>query len=161
MKNLNILYKAIYSYIGIEDSQGNRIVGQSEVLKIKENYIRELYNRLNRPETLEVETEKEVDADKKGSCILQSEVEEAINEMRNKKATEDDDVPGDVLKLLGEGGLKIIKNSSTPYMKLESGPKSSQKLNDCLKEEATSYKMRRPSHNQPYRTQSKDSSKDI
>jgi hypothetical protein len=32
----------------------------------------------------------------------------AIKEMRNKKATEDDDVPGDVLKLLKEGGLKII-----------------------------------------------------
>jgi len=31
--------------------------------------------------------------------------------MRNKKATgddDDDDVPGDVLKLLGEGGLKIM-----------------------------------------------------
>jgi hypothetical protein len=29
--------------------------------------------------------------------------------MGNKKATEDDDVPGDVLKLLGESGLKTMK----------------------------------------------------
>ena len=29
--------------------------------------------------------------------------------MKNKKATGDDDISGDVLKLLGEGGLKIIK----------------------------------------------------
>jgi len=28
--------------------------------------------------------------------------------MRNRKATGDDDVPGDVLELLGEGGLKIL-----------------------------------------------------
>jgi hypothetical protein len=35
-------------------------------------------------------------------------VKKAIQEMRNKKATEDDDVPGDVLKLFGEGGLKIM-----------------------------------------------------
>jgi len=28
--------------------------------------------------------------------------------MRYKKATGDDDIPGDVLKLLGEGGLKVI-----------------------------------------------------
>ena len=28
--------------------------------------------------------------------------------MMNRKATGDDDVPGDVLKLLGEGGLKIL-----------------------------------------------------
>jgi hypothetical protein len=37
--------------IGIEDSLGNRIVEQSQVLKIWENYITELYDR---PETLEV-----------------------------------------------------------------------------------------------------------
>jgi len=44
-----------------------------------------------------------------GPYILQSEVEKAIKGMRNKKATGDDDVPGDVFKLLGEGGLKIMK----------------------------------------------------
>jgi hypothetical protein len=43
-------------------------------------------------------------------------VEKAIKEMRNKKATGDDDVPGEVLKLFGEGGLKImIKLINTIY----------------------------------------------
>ena len=32
--------------------------------------------------------------------------------MRNRKATGDDDIPGDVLKLLGEGGLKILTKLS-------------------------------------------------
>jgi len=50
----------------------------------------------------------EVVTDEKGPYILQSEVEKAIKEMRNTKATRDDDIPGDVLKLLGEGGLKIM-----------------------------------------------------
>ena len=77
------------------------------MLKIWENYITELYDRPNRPETLDIEPEEEVDTDEKGPYILQSEVEKAIKEMRNKKATRDDDVPGDVLKLLGEGGLKM------------------------------------------------------
>jgi hypothetical protein len=36
-------------------------------------------------------------------------VEKAIKKMWNKKATGVDDVPGGVLKLLGEGGLKIMK----------------------------------------------------
>jgi len=94
--------------IGIENSQGNRIVDQRKVLKIWENYVTELYDRPNRPETLEVEPEEEVDTDEKGPCILQSEVEKTIKEMRNRKATGDDDVPRDVLKLLGEGGLKIL-----------------------------------------------------
>jgi hypothetical protein len=69
----------------------------------------ELHDRPNRPEILEVEAEEEVDADEKGPYILQSEVEKTIKEMRNKKATGDDKIPGHVLKLLGEGGLKIIK----------------------------------------------------
>jgi len=33
--------------IGIEDSHGNRIVNKSQVLKIWENYVTELYNRPN------------------------------------------------------------------------------------------------------------------
>ena len=55
---------------------------------------------------------------------MQSEVEKAIKEMRNKKATGDDDVPGDVLKLLGEGGLKIMMKLINTFMKLESGPRT-------------------------------------
>ena len=40
----------------------------------------------------------------------------AIKEMRNRKATGDDDIPVDVLKLLGDGGLKILtKLSNTIY----------------------------------------------
>jgi hypothetical protein len=70
--------------IGIEDSQWNKIIEQSQVLKIWENYITDLHDRPNRPETLEVEPEEEVDADKKGPFILQSEVEKAIKEIKNK-----------------------------------------------------------------------------
>ena len=78
------------------------------MLNIWENYVTELYNRPNRPETLEAEPEEKVDTDEKGPYILQSEVEKAIKDMRNRKATGDEDVPADVLKLLGEGGLKIL-----------------------------------------------------
>jgi hypothetical protein len=81
------------------------IIDQRRVLQIWENYITELYDRANRPEHLEVEPE--VDEDEKGPSILQSEVEKAIKDMRDKKATGDDDVPGDVLKLLGEDGLRL------------------------------------------------------
>ena len=51
--------------IGIEDSQVNRIVDQKQVLKIWENNVTEVYDRPNRPETLEVEPEEEVDIDEK------------------------------------------------------------------------------------------------
>ena len=57
--------------IGIEDSQGNRIVDQRHVLKIWENYVTELYDQTDRPETLEFEPEEEVDTNEKGPYILQ------------------------------------------------------------------------------------------
>ena len=114
--------------IGIEDSQGNRIVAQKQVLKIWKDYVTQLYDRPNRPETLEVEPEEEADTDEKGPYISQSEVEKAMKEMRNRKAKGDDDVSGDVLKLLGEGGLKILTKLINTIMKLESGPRTLQKL---------------------------------
>jgi hypothetical protein len=58
--------------IGIEDSQGNRIVDQSQLMKIWKNYITEIYDRPNRPETPEFAPEEEVDTDEKGPHILQS-----------------------------------------------------------------------------------------
>ena len=52
----------------------------------------ELYDRSNRPESLESELEEEVDIDEKGPYIFQSEVEKAIKEMRNRKGRGDDNV---------------------------------------------------------------------
>jgi hypothetical protein len=37
-------------------------------------------------------------------------MEKVIKEMRDKKATGDDDIPGDVLKLLGEVMTHLINN---------------------------------------------------
>ena len=128
------------------------------MLKIWENYITELYDRPNRPETLEVEPEEEVDTDEKGPHILQSEVEKAIKEMRNRKTTGDDDIPGDVLRLLGEVGLKIMTKLSNTNWRV--APELHRSYNDCVKEEDKNYKMQRLSHNQPYCTNSKDNSKD-
>ena len=69
---------------GFEVSQGNGILEKNQVLKIWQNCITELHELPNRPETLEVETEEEGDTDEKAPYILQSEVEEAIKEVRNK-----------------------------------------------------------------------------
>ena len=57
--------------IGIEGSQGNRIADQRQVLKIWENYFTGLYDRPNRPETLEGEPEEEGDTEEKGQYTLQ------------------------------------------------------------------------------------------
>jgi hypothetical protein len=68
-----------------------------------------------------------------------------------------------VLKFLGECGLKIINNDEIDQHHLWNW-RVAQGLHGSysyfLKEEPTSYKMKRPSHNQPYRTYSEDNSKD-
>ena len=93
---------------GIEGSQGNVIVDQGKVLKFWENYIRELSDQPNWGGGIqEVEPEGTVDVDKKGFYILQSEVEKGVKDMREKEATGDDDVPGDVLEMLGEDGVRL------------------------------------------------------
>jgi hypothetical protein len=83
------------------------IVDQKQVLKIWEIYIEELYDRANRPENPNVEME-EVDKGHKGPHILRSEVEKAIKEMGEKKATGDDDVSVEAFKLLGDDGLNLM-----------------------------------------------------
>jgi hypothetical protein len=94
--------------IGIENSQGNMIVHQKQVLKIWEIYVEEIYDQAHEPENLNVELEEEVDEDHKVPHILRSEVEKVIKEMRDKKTTRDDDVPVEALKLLGDDGLNLM-----------------------------------------------------
>jgi hypothetical protein len=94
--------------VDIEDSQGNMIVDQKQVLKIWEIYVEELYDRANLPENLNVEPEEEVDEDHKGPHIFRSEAEKAIKEMRDKKSTGDDDVPVEASELLGDDGLNLL-----------------------------------------------------
>jgi hypothetical protein len=89
----------------MEDLQETITVDQTQVLKIWRNYITE--DRASRPESLEVETEEETDADETGPFILQSEEKIVIKELPDRKATVDGHVPGNVLKLLGEDGLKL------------------------------------------------------
>lgn len=113
---------------GIEDSKSNIIEVQRQVLRIWENYITELYDQPNWQLNLEVKPEQEVNTDENGSYIVQNEMEKAIEEVRNKKATKDYNEPGHVIKL---GRWWSQTNDTTGqcyvYMKLESSPKISLK----------------------------------
>ena len=83
----------------------------------------------------------------------------AIKEMSNKATG--DDVPGDVLKLLGEGGLKILTKPINTIYETGQWSKNFTEVTMTALKKDTNYKMQRPSHNQPYFTYSKDNSKDI
>ena len=49
-----------------------------------------------------------MDEDDKRPTIVKSEVVKGIKDMRRKKATGDDNIPVDLLKELGDSGLKIM-----------------------------------------------------
>ena len=66
-----------------------------------------MYDLDNRPKDVAIEAEDELDEDDKGPTILKSEVVIAIKDMRRKKAT-GDNIPVNLLKELGDSGLKII-----------------------------------------------------
>ena len=68
-----------------------------------------MYDSENHPKDIAFEAEDELDEDYKGSTVLtrKSEVVKAIKNMRRKKAT-GDNIPVDLLKELGDSGLKII-----------------------------------------------------
>ena len=74
-----------------------------------------------------------VDADNKCPYILQTEVEKAVKNIRRDQKTKGyDEVPGNVLRLLGKDGLRLKTQLIKTYMNLDSGPRVS--LNDCKKE---------------------------
>jgi hypothetical protein len=86
-----------------------------------------------------VEPEEEVDEDHEGPHILCSEVEKAIKEMRDKKATGDDDVPVEALKLLGDDGLNLLAQLISNIYESGEWPKDFTEVNNgCIKEEAKS-----------------------
>jgi hypothetical protein len=49
-----------------------------------------------------------VNADEKGPYIWHSDVEKSVMKMQNKKAAGDDDVFGEVLRMIGQDDLKIM-----------------------------------------------------
>jgi hypothetical protein len=63
-------------------------------MKICETYITDLYDRANRLENTVVGPEEGVDADEKFFFILNIVIDKAINEMRDKNTTGDNDVLG-------------------------------------------------------------------
>ena len=66
-----------------------------------------MYDSENRPQVIAIKAE-ELDEDDKGPTILKSELVKVIKGIRRKKATGDDNIRVDLLRELGDSGLKIM-----------------------------------------------------
>ena len=76
----------------IKDKNGNMLFDENEIKKIWEEYVTTLYNetRGNPPDVMNDEGEE----------IMLSEVEEAIRDLKDKKAPGKDDITAEMVKAL-------------------------------------------------------------
>ena len=86
----------------VEDENNEEITDKQGILNTWQKYVEERYETRNRPAMLDLESETDISEDEKGFPILMEEVELAINEMKNGKATAVDGISFELVKCLGE-----------------------------------------------------------
>eukprot|EP00112_Aurelia_sp_Birch-Aquarium-sp1_P026514 Seg944.1 transcript_id=Seg944.1/GoldUCD/mRNA.D3Y31 product="hypothetical protein" protein_id=Seg944.1/GoldUCD/D3Y31 len=84
----------------VEDKDGNMLFENHEIEERWNEYIGELYH-------VERDEKPEIGSDD-GQVILKSEVQHAIENLRNDKASGMDEISSEMLKALDEEGIKVI-----------------------------------------------------
>lgn len=92
----------------IERSDGTIVHKLEEVLGRWKEYVECLYEADQKPNNIELEEETRVAEEDKGCYILEVEVEKALREMKNHKASGIDGLPVELLKSLGSSGVKEL-----------------------------------------------------
>ena len=87
---------------------GRVLNNENDVLKRWKSYVETLYDKDEKPNNTMVESEEEVLDDNIGPSILKSEVVWALKQLKTKKAVGIDEIPAEVLKLLGEEGIEEL-----------------------------------------------------
>jgi hypothetical protein len=95
---------------GIKDEQGELMSEPEEIKNRWKRYIEVLYDKDGKPSEADFQMEEEslVDPDALGPDLMESEVTEAIKEMKNNKAEGIDGIPGEFWKNLGQEGMKVL-----------------------------------------------------
>jgi hypothetical protein len=96
----------------INNSRGVLVSEVDEVKGRWKEYIEELYTTNKKPlrKDLEVENEGDVGEDSKGPELMDSEIREAIKELKKGKAVGCDGIPAELIKIVGEDAEKHLLN---------------------------------------------------
>jgi hypothetical protein len=102
--------KAAKRTTAINDEKGDLKTDIGEVKMRWKEYIEELYCKSKQPkeEDFDLEKEIQVDHDSKGPGLLIEEIQEAIKEMKNGKASGVDDIPAELLKMLDGKAIRKL-----------------------------------------------------
>ena len=92
----------------IEDGKNEEITDKQGILNTWKKYVEELDDTRNRPTILNIENETHTSEDEKGFPILMEEVELAIKEMKNGKASGVDGILIEFVKCVDEGKKEIL-----------------------------------------------------
>ena len=95
---------------GIKDEQGELRSEPEEIKNRWKRYIEVLYDKDGKPSEADFQLEEEslVEPDALGPDLMESEITEAIKEMKNNKAEGIDGIPGEFWKNLGQEGMKVL-----------------------------------------------------
>ena len=99
----------------IKNENDEEITDKQGILNTWQKYVEELYETRKRPTILDIENETDISEDEKGFPILMEEVELAIKEIKNGKATGVDGIPIELVKCLGEGKKEILSLCNKIY----------------------------------------------
>src|SRR5277367_1279237 len=96
--------------VSIKDSNGNLVNDLVEVRNRWREYVEMLYDKSGKPEAQDmgIEEEHRIGIDEKGPDLLESEILQALKDMKTGKAVGVDEVPAEFLKVLGEKGEKEL-----------------------------------------------------
>ena len=91
----------------IEGKNGQKLTRPEDIRSRFIEYVEELYDKQNKPD-VELEEETDIEDDFLGPCLLDSEIERAMKDLKNGKSPGQDEIPAEFLKNLdGEARIEI------------------------------------------------------
>ncbi|CAF4593499.1 unnamed protein product, partial [Didymodactylos carnosus] len=94
----------------IKDKNGVVLKEPEDIKGRWKEYVEELYDKKGKPkvEDFNMEKEENVGIDEKGPALLEAEILQALEELKNGKAEGVDGISAELLKALGERGKKEL-----------------------------------------------------
>ena len=93
---------------GVLSETGELLTEQDDIKKRWVEYIEQLYAKEDKPDIILLEEELTLDVDEIGPAVLKAEIEIALKELKTGKAEGTDNVPSELIKILGEGGKEKL-----------------------------------------------------
>ena len=113
----DLLYARVHDICGEKNTtRQENILNREGILLTKaegvkerwKQYIEDLYAKDEKPNEIRLEVEGEVDRDRLGPVLLEPEIKQAVNQLKDKKSEGTDEIPSEMIKVLGYVSEKAL-----------------------------------------------------